>query len=192
MTLLEFLEKLGPTLVGIVALIFSFLINRRLIKENRELKKAEYNYNMRAADRQLIVSRLNDLYAPLQLLRRISDELHQIFKNGKSFKTLSELIDGTEFNGNDAVLLNEIICIGDQCVEIIKKNSGLIDDENLRDKYLPQLLTHYFLMKNAFEGKIRNEIDRFSDFTFPSDIDKILDRRVNELNEEMKNLTSVN
>ena len=178
---LDIVMALAPLIVALIAV---FAVNYQ--------KKTEYKYSIKAYDRQLIIRRLNDLYGPLQLLRRISDELHQIFKNGENFKTLSVLIEGRRFEGNDKVVLQEIIKIGDSCVDIIKNNSGLIDDATLRDQYLPKLLTHYFLMKNAFDGNLNGEVCRFEEFTFPSEIDQLLDKRVNELNAEMKKLTNVN
>jgi cell division protein FtsI/penicillin-binding protein 2 len=190
-TLFDYLVAFSPTILAIFAIIFAYLSNRQLIKENRKLQKEEYKNKIKYYDRSEIYRKLNDVYAPLQLLRRISAELHAIFKNGRDFKTLSELVDGKKFGKNDEALLIEIIRIGDKCKKIIIDNSGLIDDQEFRDKHLPKLLTHYLLIKNVHKGKLVGESERFKNFTFPNEIDEIIDKRVNDLNDELKKLTGV-
>lgn len=201
-TLVDYFINAGPTIVGVLALIFSFYMNKRLIKENEKLKKSElqkdfdlkekeYKQRIQYFDRNEVYKRLNDFYAPLQLLRRTSAELHKIFKNNKEFKTLPELVSGKEFNENDGAILNEILAIGDQCKDIIIKNAGLIDNKELRDIHLPRLLTHYILIKNAHDKKIINQVERFEGYEFPNEIDQILDDKVNKLYEKLNELNII-
>lgn len=194
-TIIDYFIGAGPTIVGILAVIFSYFMNRRLIKENERLKNAEleqeYKQKIQYFDRSEVYKRLNDFYSPLQLLRRISAELHNIFKNGQNFRTLPELIRGNKFDNNDRVILEEIIRIGDDCKQIIVKNSGLIDNKELRDIHLPKLLTHYILIKNAFDCKISSQIERFEGYEFPNEIDKILDDKVNELHNQLAQLNKI-
>jgi len=194
-TIIDYFIGAGPTIVGILAVIFSYFMNRRLIKENERLKNAEleqeYKQKIQYFDRSEVYKRLNDFYSPLQLLRRTSAELHNIFKNGQNFRTLPELIRGNKFDNNDRVILEEIIRIGDDCKQIIVKNSGLIDNKELRDIHLPKLLTHYILIKNAFDCKISSQIERFEGYEFPNEIDKILDDKVNELHNQLAQLNKI-
>lgn len=194
-SIIDSLIALGPTIVGILAVIFSYLMNKRLIEENKRLKDAEfeneYKQKIQYFDRSEIYKRLNDFYSPLQLLRRTSAELHIIFKNGKKFRTLPELINGTKFDKNDKVILEEIIRIGDECKQIIIRNSGLIDNKELRDIHLPRLLTHYILIKKAFDSELTSQIERFEGYEFPNEIDKILDDKVNMLYDQLNQLNTI-
>lgn len=164
-TVVDYLISAGPTIVGILAVIFSYRMNKRLTVANEKLKNSEleneYKQKIQYFDRSEVYKRLNDFYAPLQLLRRTSAELHKIFKNGQEFRTLPTLIGGAKFENNDRAILEEIIQIGDECKRIIVSNSGLIDNQELRDIHLPKLLTHYILIKKAFNGEISDQINRF-------------------------------
>lgn len=177
--------------VSVIAIYATYNVNKKLIQENRALKNKEYQYSIRYKERNEIIHRLKGLYGPIQILRRLSAELHIIFKDGKDFKTLSKLIDGEKFSDNDQTLINEIIELGNRSKETIIKNAGLIDDKSLRDDYLPKLLTHYILISNALKGTIQGEVHRFEDFTFPNEIDKIIDGKVNELNKKLEKLSRV-
>lgn len=194
-TIIDYFIGAGPTIVGILAVIFSYFMNRRLIKENERLKNAEleqeYKQKIQYFDRSEVYKRLNDFYSPLQLLRRTSAELHQIFKNGQDFRTLPELIRGTKFDKNDREILAEIIRIGDECKQIIVKNSGLIDNKELRDIHLPKLLTHYILIKKAFDCELSSQTERFEGYEFPNEIDKILDEKVNKLYDQLNKLNTI-
>ncbi len=192
----DLLNSLGNIIVGNLALLFSFFINIILIRENRKLKlleqKNEYKQKIQYFDRAEIYKRLNSFYAPLQLLRRTSKELHNIFKYGRDFRTLPSLIGGDiKFTKCEKELLSEIIKIGDECRNIIIENSGLIDNRELRDIHLPKLLTHYILIKKAFNGEISEPSQRFVGYEFPNEIDNILDERVNKLYEDLNKLNSV-
>lgn len=193
---LDYFIEAGPIILGILALVFSYFMNRRLIKENEKLKNKEleneYKQKIQYFDRSEVYKRLNDFYAPLQLLRRTSKQLHNIFKDGKNFRTLPELINGNKFDHNGIHILDEIISIGDECRNIIVKNSGLIDNKDLRDIHLPKLLTHYILIKKAFKGDISNQLKRFEGYEFPNEIDDIVDEKVNNLYEELERLNRVN
>lgn len=192
---MDYLIASGSIIVGVSAVIFSYLMNRRLIKENEKLKNKEleneYKQKIQYFDRSEVYKRLNDFYAPLQLLRRTSAELHKIFKNGQDFRTLPELIRGERFEKNDREVLKEIIQIGDQCQKIIVANSGLIDNKELRDIHLPKLLTHYILIKKAFAGEIVNELNRFEGYEFPNEIDEILEKKVNNLYGQLDKLNFI-
>jgi len=131
---------------------------------------------------------INDFYAPLLVLRRTSKELHKIFKNGKDFRTLPKLIDGEKYKDNDRVLIEEIIKIGNECKNIIVTKSGLIDDDDLREIYIPRLLTHYILIEKAFNNEIQKEVERFDGYEFPNEIDDILDNKVRDLINKLEEL----
>lgn len=195
-SIFDYLIASGTVIVGILALVFSFLMNKRLIKENEKLKNKEleneYKQKIQYFDRSEVYKRLNNFYAPLQLLRRTSKELHNIFKNGEDFRTLPELIHGKQFDDNGKQILHEIIKIGDECRQIIISNSGLIDNKDLRDIHLPKLLTHYILIKKAFNGEITNQLKRFEGYEFPNEIDSILDNKVNSLYEQLEKLNRIN
>ena len=193
---IDYIIDAGPTIVGVLALVFAYFMNKNLIKENEKLKNKEleneYKQKIQYFDRNEVYKRLNDFYSPLQLLRRTSAELHKIFKNGENFRTLPKLIGGEKFKDNDRVILEEIIRIGEESKQIVISNSGLIDNQELRDIHLPKLLTHYILIKKAFNGELSDQIDRFQGYEFPNEIDKILDDKVNELYGQLYQLNRIN
>lgn len=186
----------GPTIVGVLALVYSYRMNSKLIRESERIKELEheneYKQKIQYFDRNEVYKRLNDFYAPLQLLRRTSKELHNIFKNGKEFRTLPHLLKDGKLDKNSNQILEEIIKVGDECRHIIISNSGLIDNKELRENHLPKLLTHYFLIKQANCGLISNELERFKGYEFPNEIDDILDLKVDDLYRQLEVLNSVN
>ncbi len=159
--------------------------------KNKELEN-EYKQKIQYFDRSEIYKRLNNLYAPLQLLRRTSKQLHDIFKDGKDFRTLPQLLNGNQFDENGKQLIAEIIKISDECRDLIVLNSGLIDNKDLRDLHLPKLLSHNILIKKAYKGEISNQLYRFEGYEFPNEIDIILDKKVNDLYADLDKLNRVN
>lgn len=138
-------------------------------------------------------TRLNSFYGPYYHLRRKSnllyDKLKQPYAEIPNFSVLREILGGRVFTANDALLIEEIISIGDQCEELIRKNSGYIDDGNLRDDLLPRVSNHYRILKLAYEKKISPDI-RFNDLTFPREIDQALQKAIKKIEDEKGTLDS--
>lgn len=177
-----FLPNAGVILIGVLAIVFSYLqYNSGKSEEKRKEKRED------------IHKKINEFYAPFLQLRKKSDILYDRFQKkhrikDSNFSTLRTLMDGGKFEGNDNKLLEEIIKIGAKCEELIHSKAGLIDDKNLREQVLPNLTTHFLILRIAHEGKFDKETDRFDDLTFPKDVDELIEKRLSELESELKEL----
>jgi hypothetical protein len=175
------IKDVGPTVVGFitvgVTLLISFLITRDFNRRTLMQKQQE-------DERKEISKKLNSFYGPLQRLRGKSMMLTEIFKRGREFRTLVELLNNGEFKGNDAELLDEIIEIGKKSDELILNSSGLVDNKDLKE-ILDVASTHYTLIRLAKEGKLKGEVERFKDHVFPTDLDNRLEKEVDRLNNKL-------
>ncbi len=197
-TFLDYLIILSPVAISIFALALSYLANLKLSKQkdkelqkDYKLKETDLLEKIKEYERKEIYKKLNEFYSPLLILRSTSKALHDTFKNGRKFRTLTELLGGSSYDGNDLVVLNEILVIGNKCKEIIFNNSGLIDDVRLRDTHIPSLLNHFLIIQKAFDGKIKDDVQRFENYVFPNEIDDILKEKVEELQQRLITLNRV-
>jgi hypothetical protein len=179
---------IGTVLVSIFALFISYRANKQIV----ELNKKELKEKVNSFEREEIYKRLNDFYGPLLMYRRTSKTLHDIFKNKREFRTLTELLDGVEYHGNERELILEILRIGKECKKIIIDKSGLIDDKVFRNNHLPKLLVHYTLIEKAFNKELKGEISRFEEYIFPKEIDDHLEKRVDEMLLRLETLNKLN
>ncbi len=178
----QFWSNMGVALIGVLAILFAYLQYRH--GQSNEKRKEQ---------RQDIHKKLNEFYGPFLQLRKKSDILYDRFQKihrekDPKFSTLRSLMKGEVFEGNDNVILNEIIKIGGKCEDLIHSKAGLIDDSNLREVILPKLTTHFLILRMAYEGKFDNEIQRFDDLTFPIEVDSLIEKRFKELEKELKEL----
>jgi hypothetical protein len=114
------------------------------------------------------------------------EKLKQPYLKEVGFSVLRKVMSGHIFIGNDALLIEEIINIGEQCEKLIAKNSGYIVAGDLRDDLLPRVSIHYRILKLVFEGKITGDLSRFGDMTFPIKIDEALRTEIAAIEEEKK------
>ena len=68
--------------------------------------------------------------------------------------------------------------------------AGLIDDSNLRLHVLPRATAHFFLLRLAYGGLLKNEAVKYKDLTFPSELDNLLEKRKKELEERLETLNT--
>ncbi len=206
---LKLIIDLAPLIVSIIALLLSFVLSKRSlmqkekeleqdfklrekeIQNEHKLKEKDFKEKIREFERNEIYKKLNDFYGPLLVLRKSSIELHNTFKNGEHYRTVDALVEGRSYEGNDKVLIEEIIKIGKQCKQIVIDYAGLIDDELLRREYIPKLLNHVTIIEKAYNRELKGEVDRFHDYVFPIEIDSILDNKVTEMQERLKVLSRI-
>lgn len=133
-------------------------------------------------ERQEINRKLHDLYGPLQQRLHRTKTLSQIFRTGRSsdFRTLTALLQGEKFIGNDQTLVEEIIAIGQEIEELLVTQGGLIADPDLRD-LLVKAGTHFRILRMAYEGKLIGDVDRFKDYVFPRELDQAVEDQIQKL-----------
>jgi hypothetical protein len=184
---LNIVGNVAAMILSIVAIIFAYRNTKlTLDSKKREEKRSE------------IYKKLNDFYQPFYQLRRKSEILYEAFsekfKNTSSvdnFKTLTYLLNGGEFEGNEAVLLKEIIDIGEKCESLIHEKAGLIDQADLRDIWFPKATTHYMIMRQAAKGTLKGQPSKFEKYTFPSELDKLIKERIDFLQKELEELSKI-
>tara|TARA_R110000744_G_scaffold349525_1_gene455179 strand:- start:61 stop:654 length:594 start_codon:yes stop_codon:yes gene_type:complete len=181
---MAFAKDIAPIVIGFAALFFSWY----QLKSSETQKKNENRRNE-------IYKKLNDFYGPYIQLRKKSHILYQKFQKkyrakDVNFSTLRYLLKGQSFDENENALLKAIIDIGTKCEDLIQKNAGLIDDDDLRNNLIPKASTHYLLLRLAYEGNLKGDIENFLDSSFPKEIDAKLEDRKIQLENELNKLNS--
>jgi hypothetical protein len=175
----------GAIAVGVIAIIFSFF----------QFKKSLEAEKMRE-ERKEIHKKLDEFYGPLLQLRMKSNKLYQKF-NAKfrdkdpNFATLTYLLNGHKFTGNDEILLKEILSIGEWCEKLMHDKAGLIDDSNLRTNIVPQATTHFLILRLAYKGALQGDAEMYKDLVFPKEIDELLEKRKKELEKRLDELNKL-
>ena len=196
-------------LISFAAIVFNWLTTRKTLEANRQniertlaanKETAVLNISSKRVEERKaeIYKLLNELYGPFSQYRKQSNLLFEKFKIGKvpnspsgRFNTLIYLLQNEGpglLETNDKILLREIIALGGLCENLIKAKAGLIDDDELREKWFPLAAQHYQIIRLAYEGAIKGEVDRFYDFKFPHQLDALLEERIKALKTELKNL----
>lgn len=187
----KFVQDLGPTVVAITAIIISLLVTKQTLKSQNQLNIRSLNAHKEGEARQLIQRKLNDFYGPLIQQRLRSFKLYQKFSQkylnkDKSFSTLLYLLKGYKFEGNDKVLLEQIIKLGEESAILIQEKSGLIDDADLRHEIIPTATTHFLLLRLAYNSELKGDTECFKDLTYPHDLIDRLEVRKRQLEKELE------
>lgn len=183
----EIIKDFGPTVVSFLALLVSALsallvsdINRRtLIQKQQDDERKE------------IYKKLNSFYGPFRQLIGKSFELYGLFTRVREpgFRTLTALLAGERFEGNDKTLLEQILKVTDELDKLILNNSGLIDDEDLK-QVLQKASAHFTLLRLASEGHLAGQEERFKDHIFPRDLTPKIEEEIKRLNGRLNHLNT--
>ncbi|HEX8691409.1 MAG TPA: NBR1-Ig-like domain-containing protein [Longimicrobium sp.] len=130
-----------------------------------------------------ITRQLNEFYGPMLQLLGISDVLHKTFKNGKDFRTLTKLLDGHTFSGNDAVLLREIMLVTKEIDKLIMRYNGIVTNAGLH-LTLATAGAHFRVLRAAARGQLSGGPTRFEDLVFPERIRAELRGEIEQLRHE--------
>jgi hypothetical protein len=175
------LTGLLGVILGIIGVILNFFYNKKTIR-----------YKSQEEEKNSIYNKINSFYAPFIQISGENHELYQIFRFSRKdeFRTLITLLQGEKFDGNDKVLLEQIINNSSKLETLILEHSGLIDDKELR-----QLLwiagTHYRLIQLAFNGAIIGDIERFKYHVYPRNLDTKVDEEISKLKQRLEEIRSV-
>ena len=97
-------------------------------------------------------------------------------------------MNGHEFSGNEKILLEQIIKLGEESEKLIQEQSGLIDNTDLRQEILPRATTHFLLIRLAYDGKLRGESEYYRDLTYPRELIDRLEERKQQLENDLDKL----
>lgn len=179
---IQIISTIGVLIIGLSGIISTVWINRKLIvQKNREDEKKE------------IYKKLNEFYGPLILLRKKSQILYEIYSTNKrdNRTTLEVLLANELVEVNDKILLGEIVSIGQLCEDLILNKSGLVDDKYLRLELLPKAISHFYILREAFNHRIIQDFGRFGKYSFPFELDSCLENGIEELKRRLDYLNSI-
>ena len=189
----KLVQDLGPTVVSIAAIIVTLIVTKQTLKTQTNQNLKTLNAQKEFEARQVIQRKLDEFYGPLIQQRIKSSKLYEKFSakykdKDKNFSTLLYLLNGFQFTGNDKVLLEQIIQLGEESERLIQEKAGLIDDTELRIDIIPRATTHFLLIKLAYNRKLIGESTEFNDLTFPRELLNKLEERKNNLEKELQKL----
>ncbi len=190
--------------VAIVVLIVSSIYRSRELKEKRNTER-----------RNEILKSLTEFYGPLISYLNVVKALYKIFSSNKpkNFRTLTYLLNpdqeyhtenGTEkiiLSETDQKLIEEIIELERKVEELIITKSGLVDDDQLMFNYIPNskitdvhlentsliatAIAHFRLLRMAYDGHFRGEVERFKNFVYPREFDVQIKEKMDKLQAEL-------
>lgn len=175
---LELLKVAGPIIVGIIGILAGVWYNERMIRQKKH-----------DDERKEIYKKLNSFYGPLLQLLGISRELYERFTFGQSeeFRTLVALLGGERFEGNDKILLEQILVVTQAIEKLIMENSGLVDDVKLQE-LLARAGAHFRILRLAYYGDLTGEVHRFSGHVFPNELTPTVEQQIKKLQARLEEL----
>lgn len=211
----ELAKAWGPVIVGILAIVATFIAQLLLIRNQRKqfarqgedareqferqitLARQQLELSKSARDREEIINKLNSFYGPLRELRTESVILYRRFalklqeelrKKNMRFRTLRFLLDGGRFESQDHELLNQILAINDNILSLIERQCGVVDSPELQT-LLGKLGAHIRVLRLASEGKLTGPSELFEDIVFPLAVDGAIESATLRLQDKLKELS---
>ena len=157
-----------------------------LMQKNNEVLLANHQKNVEE-ERRTLYNQLNEFYGPMQQLLNVSKDITTAFKAGRQFRTLTELLQGGSYSGNDAVLLKEIMSVTAQVEDLIMTQSGLVSDSDLR-KTLSRAVSHFRILKLAGSGALSGQVGRFEGYVFPQELETRVDEAIARIHVRLEEL----
>lgn len=232
-TVIEQIQQLDTKIIAalIAALVSVFIafLNYILQRKSLNLQEKSFVSQMNDKRRENIKRQLNEFYNPFNYYLTKSAEYFKTFRNGlpKEFRTLEYLIDkDREFEDSNGKfikvkldskrlkILEQIMLIEDKLKELIIEKGGLVEDEVLAKKYIPDprytdinlnydserpdeipkdigLLAlfsiHIDFLKMAYNGELDKEhFNVLKNYVYPRELNKRIDDNMNKLNDALK------
>lgn len=187
----EWLVDFGPTLVGLLGLGALFVAYWQIRKSFEQTDKL-LEERQREEERNEIQRKLNEFYGPCLTLMRETEMLHDLFKHDDEFRTLTELLEGKEFTGNDKVLLEQVMNVTDKISDLIVDKSGLIEDEEDRlQELLSKARVHFRILRLAYNDDLSGDTERLKEYVYPKDLDDEIKRKKRELENRLNELREI-
>jgi hypothetical protein len=194
---IKFFQDMGPVIISALALVITYFLTKKTLDVQKEQTQKTLDAQKDIEARLLISKKLDEFYGPLLQLIKKSTLLYKKFSGKQremdsNFATLTYLLQGKKFNGNDKILLEEILKLGEECEKLIHLKAGLIDDIGLRQDLIPRVTTHFLILRLAYRGGLTGDADHFKDLTFPRELETKLEERKKQLETELANLNRKN
>ncbi len=178
---LEYIKTFGPVIIGLAGIIFGYLLNIKTLRKSQI-----------EDERKEIYSKLNEFYGPFQQLNQKNFMLYGLFRVGKdeNFRTLTALLEGKKFEGNDKQLLEQIILNDKELEKLIISKSGLVDDGELRE-ILAKATTHFNVISLAYTGNLKHEPLRFSGYVYPRELEGKIEEQIVKLKKRLVEINKI-
>ncbi|MFC1976364.1 hypothetical protein ACFLXQ_08185 [Chloroflexota bacterium] len=179
--MIENIGMIATVVLGFLGMILGYSFQRLQLK----LKQRE-------DERKEIYKKLNDFYGPVQQYLRKSEVLYKRFASTRpdGFRTLVALLEGEKFEGNDAVLLEQIIEIIVEVEKLILTQGGLIDDREIRDLFA-KAGTHFRILQLAYHGKLKGDVERFEGYVYPRELNQVIEDEIQKRKARLDELNTV-
>ena len=178
---LDYIKTFGPIIIGLAGIFFGYLLNIKTLRKSQIEEERKEIYN-----------KLNEFYGPVQQLIKKNFMLYELFKVGKdkNFRTLTALLEGKKFEGNDKQLLEQIILVDKELEKLIISKSGLVDDAKLRE-ILAKATTHFNVISLAYNGNLRDEPMRFSNYVYPKELESKIEEQITTLKKRLEEINKL-
>ncbi len=176
---------------GVVFLvgILTFLYNRASLAESKRKER-----------RGSITKKLNEFYGPLNSYLKITVAFNDLLKKNKpqNFRTLIHLLNPSrtyennqtiDWSESDKKIIAEIIDIEKKIEELVNSKSGLIDDSEQAD-LLAKAITHFRILRLAYNGEISGGVERFESYVYPRELDTSVEKKIKALKEELDKIST--
>ncbi|WP_165225795.1 hypothetical protein [Aquisphaera insulae] len=181
------------SLLSALAALAALFMSNRAVSISRSMTLTQLRQNVRNERAKALQTKLDTFYGPLVQLRNTSNLLYNVFRSRQrdpaSFRTLTALLSGVQFEGNDKVLLDEIIKIGEETENLILKSSGLVDEDI--QPLLGKATTHYRILRLAHKGLLKGEPEKYQEHVYPRELDPKITAKVGQIQCEIASLTRV-
>jgi hypothetical protein len=185
-------KDIAGLLSGLAA-IGALFLSYRAVSISRSTTLTQLRHNVKTERAKALQAKLDTFYGPLVQLRNTSNLLYDAFRarqpDPENFRTLTAILSGASFEGNDKVLLDEIIKIGEETENLILKSSGLVDEDI--QPLLGKATTHYRILRLAHKGMLKGEPEKYREHVYPRDLDSTIDKKIRQIRNEIAVLTSV-
>ena len=194
-----FVPIVGPIVSGALAFIGVWLGLGIASKNTTSTTEAAQKNNdaaiwQKANETELknLQEKLNEFYIPFQLLSDANHLLAQDLRSRQKMENYRLLIQLFDHDWRDGLTpgdrkLVEIICKNaEELRALIASKSGLVDEKIL--PYLSRVSVHFRMLYLAYKSKLGEDSERFKEYIYPRELDKVLALEVVRLRGRMESL----
>lgn len=175
--------------VALLVGVLTFVYNRASLAESKRKER-----------RESITKKLNEFYGPLNSYIKIIYEFNTLLKANKpnDFRTLTHLLEPNKIYENgqrvdlsdsDRRIIEEILDLEKEIEKLVTSKGGLIDDPDQAD-LLAKAITHFRVLRLAFNQEINGDPKPFEAFVYPRSLDGAVQDRIEALQKELREIST--
>lgn len=179
--------------IAIVALVVSYLVNKRTLETARANTEATAWQKANETEAAIVQARLDGFFGPFRQMSSVNRLLSRDLRarqNDERFLLIEKLFDRawrSSLPDGERALVAEIAANAKTLREFIAARAGMVDAAVL--PYLSRASAHYRMLELAFEEKLGENPGPFVDrYVFPAQIDEVLRLEVERLERRLATL----